>query len=257
MSQKLSDPVVSMRSWIFTAALLLGLALLGFMSSGYADFINEHELARVNVYGHRIMSRDRLSGMLEKYYGAPLNSLDISEIRNEFVEYPLVQSVKVTKHYPDELDIYIRELVPVAYIQLDQVLTVDTGATLLPLPDNGMLYNLPIITRIDAGLAGAVIGEKLESDLVESLVKYLAEVRRSHPGIYLDISEVTFSPDQGLKIISALNSTPVLLGDWDNAREAIYVLSAFVEGELSEQVIDDYEYIDLRFANQIIVKERD
>ncbi len=257
MSKRKLDTRLPVRSWIFSAVLIAVVGSLGLLSESYGNYINEHELARINVYGHRIMSHDRLTDMLEKYYGQRLNEVDLSEIRDRFIEYPLVRSAKVTRNYPDELDIYIRELVPIAYIQMGRVLTVDTQGTLLPLPDNGMLYNLPIITQLDGEFAAAKIGERLESDRVAMLVKYLGEIREHHPGIYLDISEVSFKPEQGIKLISAVNSTPVLMGEWENAREAVHILSAFLQGDKNDQVIDAYEYIDLRFANQIIVKERE
>lgn len=244
------------QSWIYAGVLIVGLVLLGSLSEGYADLINENELARVNVYGHRIMSHDRLSGMLESYFGTPLNDLNMDELRDLFVAYPLVKSAKVTRHYPDELDIYIRELVPVAYINLGRVLTLDTQGILLPLPDKGMLYNLPIITRVPDNDLSPKIGEKLEQPIVSDLVAFLTKIRESHVGIYLDISEISYDAESGIKLVSATHGTVVLLGDWDSATDAVYVLSAFISGETASQIISPYQYIDLRFANQVIVKER-
>ena len=248
--------ILPMKSWIYTGVLLISILLLGVLSESYANFSGDHQLTTINVYGHRIMSRDRLEGMLAQYYGAALLDIDTDAIRDEFMAYPLVRSAKITRTYPDQMDIYLRELVPVAYISLGRVLTLDGDATLLPLPDNGMLYNLPIITRLPEGLAAAKVGTQLEHSTIRARVHFLSEIRQSYPGIYLDISEISYDDNAGVKLISAAHSTAVILGDWDRVPTSMAVLDAFLEGESDEQTIEPYQYIDLRFANQVIVKER-
>ncbi len=244
------------RSWIYALVLVLTVVLLSVFSEAYGRMTQENVLQHVNVYGHRIMSHDRLEGILDDVLGRPLSQVDPGSIRDLFLQYPLVKNARVSLRYPDGLDVVIRELIPVAYISIGRVLTVDASATLLPLPDNGMLYNLPIITRIPEELPATVIGEPVDSKTVQSLVKFLVDVRQNYSGIYLDISEIGYEEQAGIKLISARNSTLVFLGDWEQAKRSLAILSAFLDGNAEEENIAAYQYIDLRFENQVIVKER-
>ena len=71
---------------------------------------------------------------------------------------------------------------------------------------------------------------------------------------YRDISEISYD-SRGIRLISAANGTTVLLGLEDEALVNCLILETFIE-DSSNGVISPYEYIDLRFHGQVIVKER-
>ena len=245
-----------LQSWLYAGGLFFLIILLGFLSEGYGEFSHHTDLTTFNVYGHRIMSRDRLDDMLLPYFGPSLNDVDIRAIRKDFEANLLVHSVKITREYPNTVNIYLRELVPVAYISLPKVYTVDVMGTLLPLPDKGMLYNLPIISDVPRGLDTTALGDRIADETVLAQIEFISMVRERYPGIYRDISELSYTTEQGIKLISARHSTPVFLGDWEQAADAMAVLAAFLEGDPAEQIIDPFQYIDLRFKQQVVVKER-
>ncbi|NQV16797.1 FtsQ-type POTRA domain-containing protein [bacterium] len=242
-------------SWSFSAVLVVSVFLIGLLSISYADLLRSDDVETINLFGQRTMSPERVLGLTEVYLGKSLQSIDLFHIQEAFLEYPLIRSAKVTRNYPHTLDIYLYDILPVAYVAAGSIMTLDDKATLLPLPDNGMLYNLPIITGIETDLKAAPVREMVPDETVQMLVSFLKILRKEHQNIYLDISEVSYDR-RGIKLISATHGTTVYLGNEDEALANSSILAEFVSTQSESGIISTYQYIDLRFDQQVIVKER-
>ena len=243
-------------SWAFSAGLLVILLLIGFLSVTYASLLRSDEVEAINLYGQRTMSPERIKNLTEVYLGNSLTELDLTEIQERFLEYPLIRSAKVTRNFPHALDIYLYDVLPVAYIAVQDIMTLDEKAILLPLPDKGMLYNLPIITGINMDVPKSDIGQVIPDETVQMLVNFLKKIRKEHQSIYLDISEISYDR-RGIKLISATHGTSVFLGNEDDAILNSIILEKFISEESDSGIISPYQYIDLRFDRQVIVKERE
>ncbi len=247
-----SIPVLS---WAFSAGILVIVGLIGSLSLSYADILKRDAVESINLYGQRTMSPERVKTLTELYLGKPLHSLNLMRIQNSFLEYPLIRSAKVSRRYPNTLDIYLYDILPVAYIAVQTIMTLDEKATLLPLPDKGMLYNLPIITSMSSNLQTAKIGEAVTDETVQMLVDFLKVIRNKYHNIYLDISEISYDR-RGIKLISATHGTTVFLGNEDDAPINSIILAEFISNDSDSGIISPYQYIDLRYDRQVIVKER-
>jgi len=243
-------------SWAFSATIMLIFLLLAFLGVTYADFLDSDEVEIINLYGQRTMSPERVKSVTEVYLGSSLSKLDLDEIQERFLDYPLIRSAKATRNYPHSLDVYLYDVLPVAYIAITDIMTLDEKAILLPLPDKGMLYNLPIITGINVEVAASNIGQVIPDETVQMLVNFLKKIRKEHQALYLDISEISYDR-RGIKLISATHGTTVLLGNEDDALVNSIILETFISEESDSGIISPYQYIDLRYDRQVIVKERE
>lgn len=243
-------------SWVFSAALISVISIFGFLSIAYATLLKSDEVEAINLYGQRTMSPERVQSLTEIYLGSSLSELDLASIQNSFLEYPLIRSAKVTRNYPHALDIYLYDVLPVAYIAIENIMTLDEKAILLPLPDRGMLYNLPIITGLTVEVTGSDVGQVIPDETIQMLVNFLKQIRKDHQLLYLDISEISYDR-RGIKLISATHGTSVFLGNEDDALVNCIILDKFISEESDSGIISPYQYIDLRFDRQVIVKERE
>jgi len=164
-------------SWAFSAGLLVIVLLLGFLSVAYASLLRSDEVETINLYGQRTMSPERVKSLTEVYLGSSLMQLDLNAIQESFLDYPLIRSAKATRNYPHSLDIYLYDVLPVAYIAIQDIMTLDEKSILLPLPDKGMLYNLPIITGINVDVPASDIGQIIPDETVQMLVNFLKKIR--------------------------------------------------------------------------------
>ncbi len=242
-------------SWAFSAVFLISAILLGSLSLSYADLLQSDNIETINLYGQRTMSPERVQNLTEIYLGESLRNLNLMDIQDSFLKYPLIRSAKATRRFPSTLDIYLYDILPVAYIAIQSIMTLDEKATLLPLPDKGMLYNLPIITGINLDLQSAKVGEPIPDETVQMLVNFLKFIRKEHQNIYLDISEISYDR-RGIKLVSATHGTTIYLGNEDEALLNSRILANFISDESDSGIISSYQYIDLRFDRQVIVKER-
>lgn len=239
--------------WSFIA--VAGFGLLGLLSSLYGEHVNADVVQRVTIYGNRILSTERLESMLQPYMWQRLEAIDADSVQHQFLQHPLVKSVKVSRIFPDELQVHIREVHPIAYLQGSRYLSIDMDNKVLPLPDYGMIYTMPIITKIE-NAAEIESDAILRDTYINQLVDFLKQLRKTYPHIYYDISEISYSEKEGLKVITSTNSTPVYLGTYDQLPLRVATLDAFIRQLDQGPVLPAYRYMDLRFANQVVVKER-
>ncbi|MCF7905525.1 MAG: FtsQ-type POTRA domain-containing protein, partial [Candidatus Marinimicrobia bacterium] len=241
---------IPLLSWLFSAGLLLVMLSLSALSLGYANFLQADAVKTIELYGQRTMSPERVKRLTDAYLGQPLHALDVARIQESFLEYPLIRNAKVSREYPNKLNIYLYDVLPVAYFILDgKFYTLDEKTTLLPLPDKGMLYNLPIITGAQMDARSTNIGEALQDETVTMLVDYLKILRKEHQGIYLDISEISYDK-RGIRLISAEHGTTVLVGSEEDAHLSTKILAQFISGDSEAGIISPYDYIDLRYDRQ-------
>jgi cell division septal protein FtsQ len=225
------------------------------MSLSYADFLKTDTVKAIELYGQRTMSPERVARITDDFWGQSLSDLNMDQVQQNFLDYPLIRSAKACRRYPHTLEIYLYDVLPVAYIALNEIMTLDARATLLPLPDNGMLYKLPIVTGIRPTVEKPEAGGQFPDETVKMLINFLTHLRRDYQNIYLDISEISYDR-RGIILISATHGTTIYLGNEDEALLHTRILEKFISEESDSGIITPYQYIDLRFARQIIVKER-
>ncbi|MCF7796580.1 MAG: FtsQ-type POTRA domain-containing protein [Lentisphaeria bacterium] len=243
------------RGLLWSLVALAGFGLLGLFSSLYGEHVNANLVQRVTIHGNRILSTQRLESMLKPYMWQRLETIDLDSLQAQFLQYPLVKAVKVSRIYPDELQVYVREVHPIAYLQGSHYLSIDVENKTLPLPDYGMIYTMPIITQI-SNTAALEPNTVVADEYINDLVAFLKQLRRTYPQLYYDISEISYSEKEGLKVITSTNSTPVYLGTYHQLPLHIATLDAFIRQLDQGPVLPAYRYVDLRFANQVVVKER-
>jgi hypothetical protein len=76
-----------------------------------------------------------------------------------------------------------------------------------------------------------------------------------YPALYSNISEVTLNANDEYVIILAQYPTKVILGNTD-VWAKIQILGKFEYSLRKIRQLSDYKYLDLRYDNQVIAKER-
>ncbi|OIO62629.1 MAG: hypothetical protein AUJ47_07450 [Candidatus Marinimicrobia bacterium CG1_02_48_14] len=247
--------IEKMRGLLWGIIAVVSFALLGFLSSVYAERMETDQVERVTIYGNRILSTERLQSILKPYMLQRLEAINPDSVQAQFTRHPLVKTAKVSRIYPNELQVRIREVYPIAYLQGNTYFSIDADGRILPLPDYGMIYTLPIITGIEN--PDALETEKIVTDAYTlNMLQLLIRLRQQYPHIYQDISEMNYTDEQGLKLITSSNSTPVLLGIYNQINQSCATLDAFINQLGFGSVLPAYRYVDLRFANQVVVRER-
>ena len=98
------------------------------------------------------------------------------------------------------------------------------------------------------------IGEKALSVKIKETITWLRILNQKHPNLYHEISEIYLTNNDEINLVLAENLTIIMLGNKDTHYK-IDLLKAFETTIGIKKEITDFAYLDMRYDNQVIVKE--
>jgi hypothetical protein len=193
----------------------------------------------VEVSGVRHTAREDLTRITGAYVGLNLFKLDIARIQHDLRALPWVERVAIEKKLPSTLKISVVERQPVALASIDGVIRyVDQhGKSFADLSPKVGNPDLPLITNV-------------RGVQIKDCVAFLVFMRTHHPPLYARISEVSPS-ENGLVVFDRDLRTRIFIPGADAASkwQSLYGFAS-AEGFRGAPP----EYVDLRFADRVIVK---
>lgn len=244
----------SQRIW----RLLAGVLVLGLLVTAgalvSARVVGARLLAvdRVAVQGNRRLSIDEVNAITDSVRGQSLLLVDLQQFRARLLDSPWVASVNVRRILPSTIDVRIVEREPVAVSRLGQQLYLVDGTGVI-IDEYGPQYaefDLPIVDGMaSSDAAGGPAIDPARARLVARFLSALAarqELRRS-------VSQVDVSREKNVAVLLNDDSTLLYLGDdqfVDRLRTYLEIRPTLVER------MNEVDYVDLRFGQQVVVKER-
>ena len=193
----------------------------------------------VEVSGVRHTAGEDLKRITGAYVGLNLFKLDIARIQHDLRALPWVERVAIEKKLPSTLKISVVERQPVALASIDGgIRYVDQhGKSFADLSPTVGNPDLPLITNA-------------RGVQVRDCVAFLVFIKAHHPALYARISEVSPS-ENGLVVFDRDLKTRIFISGVDAASkwQSLYGFAS-AEGFRATPP----EYVDLRFADRVIVK---
>ncbi len=233
--------------------LLLAIALLGYGSCYYANSIDLFSLQKVVVSGTSLVPNHEVLKSSGVTFGSSLFHLPLDSIQQRIVAHPYIQAVQISRQFPRTVFIQVRERDPIAYINHGDFSCVDQYGVIIPVPRTERTLSLPVLSGFD-GVDNLQAGSRSSDPKLIQAVDLLDQVRRDHPDFYARISELVATNGEYV-IYTAENTTKIFLGQ-TALPEKVRLLNAFRAATGDQRSWGDYEYIDLRYAKQVIVRER-
>ncbi len=209
----------------------------------------------IAVSGNTVLSRTNLLQAADIQNKADLRQLDIQPIQNRLEELPYVKAALVSRHFPAQIKIRIKERVPICYFNADQLYLIDRGGIVLPLPDTYLTSNLPVLSGFDKNGQTYQVGQSIPQSQLRQGVNLLHETYQYAPDLFRVISELHYRQDKQDFLIYHVNGgAPIYLGR-RNLFQKMDILAHFQQLLHNKKQLSDFDYLDLRWANQIVVKE--
>jgi cell division protein FtsQ len=199
-------------------------------------------LKEIEVYGNKYLSEKTIAEMMGIEYGESLIELPSKEVAGMLLESKWIKSVILRKEYPAKLVVKIEEAVPQALLRVrEDVYFVDGAGNVLEKLKSAPVQFLPVIVSDSArnphtfreaiNLAGIIKerGLATEKDRIE-----ITEVDKGPENLTMNIDGLTAKVGQG---------------DYDEKLRRLFELN----DEIRRRHIN-VKYVDLRFANSVIVK---
>ena len=169
-------------------------------------------------------------------------------------KHPYIKAARVSKHFPEKIYVEIIERNPIAYLKTDPMIFLDSEGYVLPNEINNKYLNLPILTNINPDKNLYPIGDKVVSQNIKKCISLLSTIRSKYVSFYENISEIKISSNNEIEIILSDEPTHIYIGN-TKINERIEHLVEF-SNLLKPKSLSSFTYLDMRFDNQIIAKER-
>ena len=242
------------KSITVTSALIATVTLV-WGSFSWADYTQLFNNPNIVFAGNSIVNESEYKSFLLKEYGSNIFTEDLSAISNRIEAHAYVAGARVSKQFPKGILIEVFERYPVALINNNPLLLIDNNNTVLPFRSNSFDFQIPILSNFEITNDLFPIGKQTLSPVVINVVQFLNRIKKEYPQLYQNLSEVRLSKYNDYELILAEEPTKIVIGksmSWSK----ILVLKEFEKSVSGRKVLTDYAYLDLRYDNQVITKER-
>ena len=178
-------------------------------------------------------------------------STDVVEIRKVLESNPFVKAARVSRHFPNRINIQIVERKPLGIINIDNQLMIDDEAVVLPGKKYSEDYLIPVLSGFNSAIELYPQGEKTYSIKVKEAVDILKKLSIHYADLYENISELTLNKDDEYVLILADRPTRVVLGK-DNISLKFDILKSF-DKALGQRQLTDFRLIDMRYNKYVDV----
>jgi len=153
------------------------------------------------------------------------------------------------------LNILISERIPICYINHSNLFLIDAEGIILPLPGKPLGVNLPVISGFGHDSLIYYPGYYVPNKHVLDVVNIIHSTLLSTPNLYSEISEIHCWKDGSCTLYTIKSGTPIFLGIRDLS-DQLNILAHFQNRLQGKRNLSDYQYLDLRWAKQIVARER-
>ena len=221
----------------------------------WAKSTHHFDLSNIKLNGYNYLQKEEVLQKVELPRYAELTEIDLVLIQENLEGHPYIKAARISRDFPSSLCIDIIERSPLAYINHSPFLLIDGDAVVLPTKNGNLEFDIPTLSGFNHASELYPVGETCLSQKVQEAVKFLNVVRREFPDLYEDISEFTINTMDEYVLCLSQYPTKVYLGAELSAWQ-IQLLQQFNQTIAGIRSIHDYKYVDLRYKNQIVVKEK-
>tara|TARA_B110000003_G_scaffold274134_1_gene313347 strand:- start:446 stop:1204 length:759 start_codon:yes stop_codon:yes gene_type:complete len=237
---------------IVEISLVLLIILTIFFSFSWSKYNNENLLSEIIISDTKINDRKSYKNYIYKLLNN--ESLNSNDFIDYIEEHPYIKTARISKHFPYKILVEIIERDPIVFLNANPKIFLDEEGYVLPYQENISKIDLPIMTNINPNKSLYPSGQKVLSKKVIECISWLALINKNYKNLYNDISEIKMSSTDEMEIILAENPTNIYFGQ----KQLLKRIENLVQFQklLEPKRLSEFSYLDMRFENQIIVKER-
>lgn len=237
---------------------IISLSIMGALvwgSFSWAEYTKIFQNPNIVIIGNSIVDESEYYSFLWNQNSSDIFAEDLSAISDRIEEHPYVAGARISKLFPKGILIEVSERYPVALLNSNPLLLIDNKNTVLPFRSNSFNFQIPILSNFEITNDLFPVGKQTLSPTAINVVQFLNRIKKEYPQLYNNLSEIRLSKYSDYELILAEKPTKIVIGkymEWSK----ILVLKEFEKSVSSQKLLTDYAYLDLRYDNQVITKER-
>jgi cell division septal protein FtsQ len=208
----------------------------------------------IEITGNKYISNEtilQICGFGTKKAGSA--EIDLHLVSQKIMELDFIRGVSITSRPPRILNITVEERQPVAFIYGLGLNLIDSEGYLMPVPDLNISWDMPLISGIRQRLGK--LGQPATAHDVYLALEIVRYLESEHPLLSGLISEIDMSARDYIQIYLVHGGAKIRTNKGSFDKE-LYILKTYLANYYDWHMLQQTEYIDLRFADQIIIKTR-
>lgn len=196
----------------------------------------------------------RMAGLTDS---TQLADLDLMTVRRAILGDPFIRDAEVRRDGAGVLYVRLEERRPVALLlNVDaQDWLIDVDGVVLPPRHAPAVNDLPVITGAEA-LGGLKPGMRVLDARLQHALQFLRVAAETDGGMLPFFSEISIRERRDLVLYTLEAGVPVIFGGLERAADKLRSFRAFWINVAMKGDPEDFEYIDLRFDRQVVVRRR-
>ncbi|MEP7146853.1 MAG: FtsQ-type POTRA domain-containing protein [bacterium] len=222
-------------------------------------------LDKIKLTGNFTISRDevlRIAGLKDSLISS--DEINIDLIQDRIAKHPEVKKVYVSIDLPSELNIEIIERRPVAILNGEnEIKLIDNELDIFPFKNSSKMYDLPVISGVRIENNPNPLKKYNKEDLRLALFLILNTYKQSKIA-YNNISEINLSDTGKAVLYLAEDSSPFYFPrryresisntEYQNLLlNKLTIFECYLKQALDSHLKKQINYVDLRYANEVIV----
>ncbi|NOZ04068.1 MAG: FtsQ-type POTRA domain-containing protein [FCB group bacterium] len=241
--------------WIIGSVLVPFIIGLIWTAFKWADYNSYLSINQIRIQGASIIEPREYLDLLGDITDTPIAQIKLDEIRSTMAAHPYVRAIRVSRHYPNTIKIELVERKPVAMVNIPPMVLIDEEGVILPETDKTLNFQLPCLSNFNPAKQLYPVGKHALSQKVIEATKIVSHIRREYPTLYRNLSEVRLNHRDEYELILSEEPTRIVLGS-DDIWNKLLILKEFEKSITPLRKLTDYTYLDLRYENQVIARER-
>tara|TARA_S200000501_G_scaffold378888_1_gene444595 strand:- start:20586 stop:21356 length:771 start_codon:yes stop_codon:yes gene_type:complete len=243
------------QKFIYFGLIISFQILIVFCSFSWAKNVRHLNVQEIVFSTTKIIKADEYSDIFDKLIGSNYNDINLNMLTEELGDHPYVFASRISYHFPGKIYVEIVERKPIAILNTNPMIMLDAEGYVLPNLENILSFSLPTLSNFNLANELYPLGEKVLSINVKRSIKWLKKMQKDYPHIYDDLSEIRQTSEDNIELILSEEPTKILLGS-DEILEKIEILNQFSMNLNPKHALTNFFYLDMRYNNQIIAKER-
>jgi len=217
------------------------------MKSMQAYILNTNLFNNYNIIisGNEYIDTSIIENIIYPQVTSSILSTNLTEIQKNIELIDYIETVQTSRILPHTLIIHIVESSPIVLIhKLDENIFIDKNGMPLPVNKRSIAtFSVPVVSILDANKSLSDIKD------ITSIFQFLL---MEYPDFYNTLNKIIILPNQWE---FSSNNTKIYT-DNEYVKNQLIILQNFESTIYPIKNLQDYNYIDLRVNNQVIVKEK-
>ena len=214
---------------------------------------NKGEIKMIEITGNKLLSASNYLKFAKLDDPTKYADLKLPVIYDRITKHPYVASADVEYDGISTVSIDIVEKkFKAVVLNSDEPMFITDKFELIPMFENTKYNDLPIISNLPPGESYKPLS-KLDTDEMKQAFEIIDAARLTNESIFNHLAEINLRHGGDIILTFSGIKTPVIFGKNGAAKKLVYLDVIWDDILTGKNLVENSEYIDLRFANEIYI----